>query len=497
MEGDDFPVAEQLVRVAIHARISGNRQLFIHQPNRRFVRALTLNGSHLRLFHFDRSGVQYTPPFDINEDPHTFVRLVLGLSSQDEADIGLDTSIRWLIMNGRKVGGALMMREANNSVQLYPLLQLEPFFCRSSICGRSTTCWSVLDKRTNEKLLVKSSWRSEDRTSEHLYLQEAIGVAGIVQMVSCEPDRAQTKELRSLLDVIPQGFQNRIESRVLIKRYGEPIVNFASCKDVLCALRDAIAGHRVLWKKGTIHRDISTQNIVFGKPGAEPGDRGILIDFDLATHFRADGENPPADWKIGTRMFQSAMVLYSSVTNHPLPHCYLDDIESFFYVLTDIIHSYDQSGATRSLGSELKIWDEYDGRRLGSIKRAFLMNEPISPSIISRWPKAFMDVFYAFRDFLEPVSRQRVIFSHKLTEARADYCKGLLDGAEHHYNLVLQLFDTGIAALEMENNSSARPESSSSHSAKPNSPTSSTLKRPYEEDAESQLLLKRPRTSLH
>jgi hypothetical protein len=153
-----------------------------------------------------------------------------------------------MILNGRKAGGALMMRGADNSESLYPLLRLEPFFCRSSISGRSTTCWSVLDKRTDEELLVKSSWRSENRTSEHIYLQEAVGVAGVVQMVSCEPDRAQTKELRGFGDAVPNNFHNRIETRVVIKRYGKPIVAFTSPKEVLCALRDAIAGKILIYQ---------------------------------------------------------------------------------------------------------------------------------------------------------------------------------------------------------------------------------------------------------
>ena len=50
--------------------------------------------------------------------------------------------------------------------------------------------------------------------------------------------------------------------------------------------------------KGTLHRDVSIQNIVFGKPGAEAGNRGVLIDFDMAVHNSADGTNPPADWRI-------------------------------------------------------------------------------------------------------------------------------------------------------------------------------------------------------
>jgi serine/threonine protein kinase len=53
-----------------------------------------------------------------------------------------------------------------------------------------------------------------------------------------------------------------------------------------------------LAKKGTLHRDVSTLNILFGQPGAELGNRGVLIDFDMATHFRTDGVHSGADWKL-------------------------------------------------------------------------------------------------------------------------------------------------------------------------------------------------------
>jgi hypothetical protein len=194
------------------------------------------------------------------------------------------------------------------------------------------------------------------------------------------------------------------------------------------------------------------------------------------------------------------MVLCSGATAHPLPHSHIDDIESFFYVLTDIIHAYDQRGVLRSLGSELKIWNEYDGRRLGLLKRAFLMDEPIPENIASRWPKAFMDVFYAFRDFLEPISRQNVLFSQHKPGVRAKYWETMVLSTENHYNSVLRIFDEGIAALEMaeaEEAAVARPLSSSLPPVTPAFPPltpRTTLKRSCEEDHDLQPPLKRPKT---
>ena len=47
-----------------------------------------------------------------------------------------------------------------------------------------------------------------------------------------------------------------------------------------------------------IHRDVSIQNILTGKPGAEPGHRGILIDLDLAIRYLGNGNDTLANWRI-------------------------------------------------------------------------------------------------------------------------------------------------------------------------------------------------------
>ena len=116
-----------------------------------------MTGRRLRLFHFDRSGAQYTPPMDIDKDPKIFVRLIIGLSSPTESNLGLDSSIQWKIENGRKVGGTLTTCASNNAEIVYPLLNVDPFFRRTDICGRCTTCWQVSDPVSGEELLVKPS----------------------------------------------------------------------------------------------------------------------------------------------------------------------------------------------------------------------------------------------------------------------------------------------------------------------------------------------------
>ena len=42
------------------------------------------------------------------------------------------------------------------------------------------------------------------------------------------------------------------------------------------------AGYRELYRSGILHRDISVNNVLIGKPGAVFPNRGVIIDLDMA-----------------------------------------------------------------------------------------------------------------------------------------------------------------------------------------------------------------------
>ncbi|KAJ2920049.1 hypothetical protein MD484_g277, partial [Candolleomyces efflorescens] len=409
--------SEQLARVAIYAR-----QIFTQQPNRRFVRLLTLSSEHFRLFHFDRSGLQHSSPINFHDNPHTFVRIILGLTSPNEQDIGLDSSIQWVIKNGKKVSGTLSTRGADGQEVVYPLTNVEPFFFRGMIRGRATICWRVRDPVTGEELVVKDSWRDDDRVSEHVYLQEALGIPGVVQMVSCEPDRAQTKKLRGLDAVTPAGFENRIETRVVMKSYGLSVKFFKSALQVVCALRDAIAG-----------------------------DRGILIDFDMAT--RRDG-GTTIDWRVGTPFYHSIAVLRGNRYRDPLPRDHLDDLEAFYYVLAQIIFGHDSSGTSHPLIHPLTKWEAEDSLLASTLKEAVFTWAFLPPVVSERWPAPCCNLIIAFGTFLRPLVERKNTINEYPSEERKHLDLGwdMLTKVEEHYTHVLELFDKAIEML-------GRPES--------------------------------------
>ncbi|KAJ2914317.1 hypothetical protein MD484_g6091, partial [Candolleomyces efflorescens] len=446
VDGKEPPISDQLVKATIYAR-----QIFIHQPNRRFVRVLVLTEQYARLFHFDRSGAQYTPPFNFHDNPHSFVRLVLGLSSLDESDIGLDASIQWItrLEHGRKVGGTLKSRGPDGEDVVYQLVGTTPFFCDDSIRGRSTMCWNVRDPVTNEDLVVKDSWRTEDRVSEHLFMQDAVGIPGVVQMVTCEPDRCDTRSLRGFGGTSPVGFRNRVETRIVMKAYGKSIRKYTSAKQLFCALRDAIAGHMELFKRGTIHRDVSLQNVLLGKPDAQPGYRGVLIDFDISILRHL---NTPVNRHMGTRPYLSIPALHSGSVSDPLPHDHLDELESFLYVLVHIMFGYDSEGAahTPEEDSDFHDWEVYrdDCRRLGRLKEAYLSREYVPRQVSKRWPSPCVDLIIAYAAFMQPLVMKKLVLSQLNPAARDGRDKVFSANLAEHYNYILNLFDTAIEALD-------------------------------------------------
>ncbi|KAJ3502214.1 hypothetical protein NMY22_g18664 [Coprinellus aureogranulatus] len=131
--------------------------IFALQPNRIYVRSLVLTQTHARLIHIDRAGTQVTPLLDIHHDPATFIRLIIGLASVDEQILGLDDSIQWTIT--------------------YPIIEYIPV-PRETVRGRGTACWRVRDPDTDEELVVKDSWRPDNRPPEHEFLELVKSVPG-------------------------------------------------------------------------------------------------------------------------------------------------------------------------------------------------------------------------------------------------------------------------------------------------------------------------------
>ncbi|RXW12794.1 hypothetical protein EST38_g13062 [Candolleomyces aberdarensis] len=434
------------------------KQTFIRQPNRFFVRSLAVTEQRMRLFHFDRSGAQYTPFFNIHSDPHTFIRLILGLSSTEERNLGFDDTIQWTTgSDGKRTGGTLTTIGPDNTSTTYYLTVDEDPFVRANLRGRGTTCWAVKNSR-GERFIIKDYWLAGNRVAEFNLLTEAKDLPGVCQMVSYEDNRAQTKDFRGNISGFTSGaFHNRTAIRIVMKAYGPSVENFTSVMEVLAALRDAIAGHRALLGKNIIHCDVSLNNILLGESDAPEGEQGVLIDLDIACRCDAPFLELRANFTTGTRMFQSLMVLQTC----ELPeddisaHDYLDDLESFFWVFSYILLMYKANGelAVEGLLQEgVRRWNRA-ATFAHDTKSAFL-NCPATSYDVARemdegWRHACIELFSKFKDYMSNLAteKRRLLFEHMGTEAEGEHpnrFSSLLEHVDEHYDYILGLFDDAL-----------------------------------------------------
>ncbi|RXW23299.1 hypothetical protein EST38_g2556 [Candolleomyces aberdarensis] len=457
VEKSNVSATAQGLQVAVYVR-----QIFIHQPNRRYVRALVLTETNLRLFHFDRSGGLYTPYINIHQDPYTFVRLVVGLNSLDESVLGFDMSIQWKIEDGRKIDGTLATRREDDTEIIYNLSKVDPIITFFDISGRGTQWWSVSDPITGDKLLIKDCWKAEDRVSEYKHLKKTTGLPGVAQMLSFERNRGKTEDFRAPASTAHKDFYNRVAVRIVINSYGESIESFKSPRDLLCALRDAIKGHMNLYLKQILHRDVTINNIMLGKKAdgsnPDPGYRGFLIDLYMAIKIRRDTDKLSSERRTGSRLYLSIAVLLCC-TRDPLtilPHDHLDDLESFFYVYSYIIHVYDSSGASYAIPNMFIRWEQSPAAEIVELKHAFLRRKNLNgKGVEERWPKQCIKVFQGFRKFLLPHADKKTnIIYHDSYENKKDF-KYLMDDIVKHYETVLHLFNNAIDSLEEEDASAS------------------------------------------
>ncbi|TFK47997.1 hypothetical protein OE88DRAFT_1664997, partial [Heliocybe sulcata] len=278
-----------VVQLAVYAR-----ECFVQQPNRDLVYASLLTEEQMQLHQYDRGGDLHSSFFNIHEDPVTFVKMILALSTEDLKKLGFDTRIYW-------EGSQRCFRtvsEDSQEVKIYTITEPNHPFRRQAIRGRGTTCW-VIEDENGEKFVLKLAWRTFERQPEWHFLektceenkrraQEEPG-RGPVSGVGTILAHWEGQKLSDLRFNIP--LKTRDELTVSDRRFyftiqpylGPALEKATSSLQSLRALYDIIQGQRELYDLKILHRDISTRNMLCNPdPGAKSGQRAFLIDFDMA-----------------------------------------------------------------------------------------------------------------------------------------------------------------------------------------------------------------------
>ncbi|KAJ7510460.1 hypothetical protein B0H11DRAFT_1846362 [Mycena galericulata] len=333
------------------------REVFIQQPNRRFVYVPLMTGKVIRILRFDRAGCYYSQRINYHTNAVFFVKLVILLSSFNEELLGFDTSIYW------KDGQRFM--KMTPAEELVFKLEDQPVFSRRTIRSRGTVCWSA--EYEGQKFIVKDYWRADGRARESSFLKELTGVKGVGQMFTFADDRESIRAGRGFTkaddimvsDRQAQHVLDRWLTRLVLPKYGETLEKARSARQLLCALRDIVAGHfESAVDRGILHRDISFGNLLLSPYES----CGVVIDWDLAKKMDdlIAGHTTDGDSRTGTRAYQSVKVLKASPKlGH---HDHLDDLESIYYVLYSILYGYDTRGdPLDSLfsSSNLTLWNDH------------------------------------------------------------------------------------------------------------------------------------------
>ncbi|KAI0399472.1 hypothetical protein F4802DRAFT_35874 [Xylaria palmicola] len=400
------------------------KEVFTAQPTRRFVLAFTLCGDWMRLWEFDRLGGIASEKFNINKDGQRFISAILGFLWMDNEALGFDPTI---IQSEHQ-----QYIEIRQDTKTERLILDRIIRSAHSIVGRATVCWKAyLQGDRSTPFVVKDSWQFPERDEEGELLREATAqsVTNVARHYYHETVHIQSQDddiqgnVRKGLDItkasnyrtgrtrnrqtlaveaisrqasagskrsssqtgalLPPGkrsrsgsasptkhdtepLPNRIHRRIVLCDYGKPICKASSRAALLAALEGCITGHESLLKAGLLHRDISINNLMINE-NKDSCLSSFLIDLDLAIktdRIKASG----AKGITGTRAFMAIGVLMGE------GHTFMDDLESFFWVLFWICIHYEGPGQAEKV-TEFEKWNYMNTEELARDKKGIISDE--------------------------------------------------------------------------------------------------------------------------
>ncbi|KAJ7899085.1 hypothetical protein B0H13DRAFT_801033 [Mycena leptocephala] len=237
-----------------------------------------------------------------------------------------------------------------------------PIFQSKGLFGRGTRVERVLIEGEDRMFAMKDAWRQVCRRPEsHFYdvIQDYAetraeeddadgkmnGLATCLGSIDLSKLHPEHKTITAGLRVGGDALLDRCHDRSLFTPVGFTLDKFHSTKELVQALRSAIAGHQFAFMAGVLHRDISAGNVLISEDGP-----GFLLDFDYS-EFTEDGlvrfnslhpdfllEEIDKDMKdiTGTYPFMSITSLVHMAGMKPgevHKHSSEHDLESFYWLL--------------------------------------------------------------------------------------------------------------------------------------------------------------------
>lgn len=352
LELTSSPYSAQLQRNIIRKAYA----VFMSQPCRRFVVAISLAHQEFRLHLFDRSGAIHSLGHNLHKSADLFARLMYVFAFGSPATLGFDPTF----VNSSLSPSILHRPRTDSALQISRLIYIgddpytvvQPIFISHLIRGRATSSWLV--KRSRTSYVIKDYWTHTGRkvTEEHI-LGRISGMRGVPTLVKAWTVQIAgvdetTDLLRPTFLTRNMEFETRIHRRLLMTPVGEPLINFGSLQELVSILIDIVHGkhtalllilnltfsllvHFTLVDVCCIlHRDISLNNILlYVCPKRWPASsdverkredtiadkklrRGLLIDFDYSSMLNTENQGVSS----GHRTVSTFFILLNSVLNN-------------------------------------------------------------------------------------------------------------------------------------------------------------------------------------
>lgn len=222
---------------------------FAHQDNRRFNLSISICNTLLSLSLHDRTGAAHSGHIEAHKNPEQFLRVVAGLFSGTDTNIGFDPTIKW-------VGDKRIIEAGGKN---YTIIKTD--FINEIVRGRGTVCWHV--QLDGQHYAVKDSWADETREfTEATLLKKCSGIQDIPTVVwegdvKVDGKVDKTENWRGKFSHIallnrarrshPVDDENikrdmRVHRRIVITPYAKPITSFQSKRELLQAFIDIAIG---------------------------------------------------------------------------------------------------------------------------------------------------------------------------------------------------------------------------------------------------------------
>ncbi|KAF8584581.1 hypothetical protein K439DRAFT_1616568 [Ramaria rubella] len=463
-------------------------QIFSAQENRRFVYAFNIDPNLIRPFIFDRGGAVCGGSVDYHNDPWKLCAIVVKMIFGDPEAMGLDRSVSFegdltiirttpppdqpeLPLNDHACEGTF--------IPLIKYVVVKTLLHNTNIRGSGTIYWlarRLKDQATgyeepemsfgDEWYIIKDTWVVGGCAHERTLYAQIYGLERAVQDVShqggvwMDPpgiaplvlthDVYSERQLDSVSNNRPMGVatppaDDRIHTRAIFRTTpGAKLLDgFSNTRELLIALYDAVKGHRSLHRRGVLHGNITPTRILI-QPDAEPGNRGVLLDFDSAIDIESRTHIPRPVISNEDRTFYSREALSAIDKGLEYELSYFDDLHSFYYVLCYLVVCHPASGSLKpEVPKAIAYWFQEDGGYHS--KSSTLLDE--SPSF---------DVHPSFKP---PVSRL-IKDLHTFFRDRTRQIYDVPPEPEDDYKVFLELIKNTIDALSEDGTTVARDVSS-------------------------------------